>query len=271
MMKVEGVSKSYGPARVVDDVSLAVAKGGLTAIIGPNGAGKSTLLSIMARLVPMDSGKVTVDGLDVTTTKGDVLARRLAILRQDNHVTARLTVRDLVAFGRYPHSGGRPTVEDRDHIARSIDRLGLRDLQERFLDELSGGQRQRAFLAMALCQDTDYLLLDEPLNSLDMKHAAEMMALLRHAVDTLGKTVVVVLHDINFASCHADRVVAMRDGRVVFDGTPHELMQPEVLCAIYDMDIAIHTIAGRRFGIYHLQGVMAPGAGTTPVGDRGEG
>lgn len=254
MIEIEGVSKSYGPARVVDGVSLTIAKGGLTAIIGPNGAGKSTLLSIMARLLPMDGGRVAVDGLDVTTTRGDVLARRLAVLRQDNHMTARLTVRDLVAFGRYPHSKGRPTAEDARHIDEAIDWLGLRGLEERFLDELSGGQRQRAFVAMVLSQDTDYLLLDEPLNSLDMKHATEMMALLRRTADAFGKTVVVVLHDINFASCYADRVVALREGRLAFDGTPQELMRRDVLAAIYDMDIEIHTIAGHLFGAYHLSG-----------------
>ena len=267
MIEVDRVSKSYGRARVVDDVSVVIPKGGVTAIIGPNGAGKSTLLSIMARLVPMDAGRVRVDGLDVTTTKGDVLARRLAVLRQDNHLAARLTVRDLVAFGRYPHSKGRPTAEDARHIERAVERLGLQGLEDRFLDELSGGQRQRAFVAMALCQDTDYLLLDEPLNSLDMKRAAEMMALVRHTADTRGTTVVVVLHDINFASCYADRIVAMRDGRIAFEGTPEELMRKEVLAAIYDMDIAIHAIDGRLFGAYHLPQEKRPATGAIPAGD----
>ena len=252
MIEVEGVSKSYGPARVVDDVSLTIARGGLTAIIGPNGAGKSTLLSMIARLVPMDRGRVRVDGLDVAATKSDLLARRLAVLRQDNHIAARLTVRDLVAFGRYPHSKGRPTAEDKRHIDQAVEWLGLQDLEDRFLDELSGGQRQRAFVAMALCQDTDYLLLDEPLNSLDMKHAAEMMKLLRRAADAFGKTVVVVLHDINFASCYADRIVAMRQGRIAFDGAPDALMRPETLTAVYDMDIRVHPIEGRLFGVYHF-------------------
>lgn len=252
MIEAAGVTKSYGATRVVDDVSLTIHGGGLTAIIGPNGAGKSTLLSIMARLIPMQHGRVTVDGLDVTTTRSDVLARRLAVLRQDNHVAARLTVRDLVAFGRYPHTRGRPTAGDKQHIDLAIERLGLADFENRFLDELSGGQRQRAFVAMVLCQDTDHLLLDEPLNSLDMKHAVEMMKLLRRAADTLGKTVVVVLHDINFAACYADRIVAMRQGRVVFDGTPEELMRREQLAAIYDMDIEVHVIGTRPFAAYYV-------------------
>jgi iron complex transport system ATP-binding protein len=163
---------------VVDGVTLSLPKGGITSIIGPNGAGKSTLLSMVSRLMSMDKGSVSVDGLDVTRTPSDVLARRLSILRQENHMTARLTVHDLVSFGRYPHSRGRLTAEDKVHIDQAISYLNLGDLSHRFLDELSGGQRQRAFVAMVLCQDTDYVLLDEPLNNLDMKHAMAMMKLL---------------------------------------------------------------------------------------------
>src|SRR5690606_2135675 len=136
---------------------------------------KSTLLSLVARLVGLDGGRVLVDGLDVTTTKSDVLARRIAALRQENHLASRLTVRDLVTFGRYPHSKGRPTPEDLEHVARAIEFLDLGSLADRFLDEMSGGQRQRAFVAMVLCQDTDVLLLDEPLNNLDPRHAVAMM------------------------------------------------------------------------------------------------
>src|SRR5690606_15980298 len=140
-------SKSYGSARVVDDVSVTLPKGGVTSIIGPNGAGKSTLLSMVGRLLPADSGSISVDGLDVAATPGNVLARRLSMLRQDNHLAARLTVRDLVTFGRYPYSKGRYTVEDERHVRDAITYLGLEAYADRFLDELSGGQRQRAFIA----------------------------------------------------------------------------------------------------------------------------
>ncbi|HEY8533286.1 MAG TPA: ABC transporter ATP-binding protein [Micromonospora sp.] len=250
MIELSGVSKSYGSTKVVDNVTLTIPRGGITSLIGPNGAGKSTLLSMMSRLVPMDSGRITVDGLDIATAPSSEIARRLAILRQDNHVSMRLTVYDLVSFGRFPHSRGRLTAVDREHIERAIAYLDLDGLAHRYLDELSGGQRQRAFVAMVLCQDTDYLLLDEPLNSLDMKHALEMMRLLRRTVDELGKTVVLVLHDINFASCHSDRIIAMRDGVVVRQGTPAELMESEALRAVYDMDIDIHELNGRRIGVY---------------------
>ena len=134
MIRAERVSKSYGDTLVVDDVSLHLPAGGVTSIIGPNGAGKSTLLSMIARLMPMQAGTVTIDGLDVARTPSDVLARRLAVLRQDNHIAARLTVRDLVDFGRYPHSKGRLTPEDRRHIDEAIGYLNLTELEGRFLD-----------------------------------------------------------------------------------------------------------------------------------------
>nr|QLH55646.1 ABC transporter ATP-binding protein [Myxococcus xanthus] len=244
MIEAKNVSKRYGETLVVDGVTLRLPVGGITSIIGPNGAGKSTLLSMMSRVMPMSSGNVLVDGLDITTTPGDILAKRLAILRQDNHLTARLTVRELVTFGRYPHTKGRPTTQDREHVERAIEHMGLSALADRFLDEMSGGQRQRAFVAMVLCQDTDHVLLDEPLNGLDLKHAVSMMKRLRHAADTLGKSFVLVLHDLNFASCYSDHIVAMRDGKVAFQGRPEDIMRSDVLRAIYELDISVQQIDG---------------------------
>ncbi|MFL4996285.1 MAG: ABC transporter ATP-binding protein [Microvirga sp.] len=252
MIEISKVSKAYGDAIVVRDVSLQLPRRGVTSIIGPNGAGKSTLLSMISRLLPMSAGTVTVDGLDVTQTPSDILARRLSILRQDNRVSSRLTVRDLVEFGRYPYSKGRLTTEDRAHAARAIGYLDLEPLADRFLDQLSGGQRQRAYVAMVLCQDTDYVLFDEPLNNLDMKHAVGMMKLLRRAADDLGKTIVLVLHDINFASCYSDYLVAMRDGAVVHHGTPAEIMTGPVIRAVYDMDVEIQDVRGHRISNYYL-------------------
>jgi iron complex transport system ATP-binding protein len=251
MIVAQGVTKSYGASCVVDGVSLTLPKGGITSIIGPNGAGKSTFLSMVSRLMSMDMGTVTVAGLDVTKTPSDVLARRLSILRQDNHMAARLTVRDLVSFGRYPYSKGRLTEEDRRHIDDAIGYLNLVDLADRFLDELSGGQRQRAFVAMVLCQDTDYVLLDEPLNNLDMKHAMGMMKLLRRAANELGKTVVLVLHDINFASWYSDYIVAMKNGKLASQGPAAEMIDPKVLSDIYDMEIKVHEIGGQRISLYY--------------------
>ncbi|GAB2459376.1 ABC transporter ATP-binding protein [Xylanimonas ulmi] len=248
---IESLTKRYGTSVVVDDVTIDLPAGGVVSIIGPNGAGKSTLLGMVARLLPAQAGRVLVDGDDVATTKGDVLARRLGILRQDNHLAVRLTVRDLVTFGRYPHTKGRTTPQDVRHVEAALAYLDLEDLAGRFLDELSGGQRQRAFVAMVLAQDTDYVLLDEPLNNLDLKHARAMMRLARQAAADLGKTVVTVLHDVNFASCWSDVVVAMRDGRVVAHGSPEQVITREVLRAVYDVDVTVHETDGRRVALYY--------------------
>ncbi len=253
MIVADGVTKSYGDVRVVDGVSLTLPKGGITSIIGPNGAGKSTFLSMVSRLMGMDAGTVRVDGLDVTRTRSEELAKRLSTLRQDNHMTARLTVRDLVSFGRYPYSRGRLTTDDRGHIERAIGYLNLGELSDRFLDELSGGQRQRAFVAMVLCQDTDFVLLDEPLNNLDMKHAVSMMQQLRRAARELGKTVVLVLHDINFASVYSDHIVCMQAGRVAHQGTPSEVITPEIMRAVYEIEVKVHQIGGQLISIYYDQ------------------
>lgn len=251
MISVHKVSKYYGAKAVVNNVSLTIPKGGITSLIGPNGAGKSTLLSIISRLMKMDSGQVSIDGLDITQTPSEILAQRLAILRQDNHMTARISVRDLVAFGRYPYNKGRPTLEDKEHLERALAYLDLEPLAGRYLDELSGGQRQRAFVAMVLCQDTDYLLLDEPLNNLDMKHSASMMRLLHRAAHELGKTIVVVLHDINFASCYSDTIIALRDGQLIHQGTPAEIITTTALQDIYAMNINIHQIEGKRIALFY--------------------
>lgn len=251
MIVTRSVKKAYGENIVVNDVSLALQAGGVTSIIGPNGAGKSTLLSMISRLLGMDAGSVQVDGLDVAATPTRQLAKRLAILRQDNHIAVRLTVQDLVAFGRYPHNRGRPCPGDQVHVDRAIAYLGLDDLRGRYLDELSGGQRQRAFVAMALAQDTDYLLLDEPLNNLDIKHASRMMALLRRAADELGRTVVVVLHDINFASWYSDTIVAMKQGHIHSEGPPEQIIRSELLTDLYETPIRVVEVEGRRVCLFY--------------------
>lgn len=210
MIETHKVVKTHGSTTVLHGVSVQIPVGQFTAIIGPNGAGKSTLLSMVSRLDAITSGSAHVAGLDVAKTASDALAKVMAILRQDNQSTLRLTVRDLVGFGRFPHSKGRMTAEDVQHVNQALEFLQLTPLADRYLDELSGGQRQRAYIAMVLCQDTPYILLDEPLNNLDMAHAVSMMKLLRRLVNERRKTVVVVLHDINFASCYADHIIAMK-------------------------------------------------------------
>lgn len=251
MIEARRASKHYGDVAVIDNISLRIPAGGLTTIIGHNGAGKSSLLGMVSRLAPASSGTVTVDGVDVTRTPTDVLARRLAILKQDNQTVTRLTVRELVAFGRYPYSKGQLTKADRTHINAAMVNLELEPLADRFMDELSGGQRQRAYIAMVLCQDTEYVLLDEPINSLDIHHSVVVMKLLKDLAKNLGKTIVLVLHDINFASCYSDHIVAMHKGRVEAQGTPQDIIRTELLQELYGQDVTVHEINGQRIGVYY--------------------
>ena len=160
-------------------------------------------------------------------------------------------MRQLVGFGRFPHSQGRLTHEDERHISEAIDFLDLTALEGRYLDQLSGGQRQRAYVAMVLAQGTDYVLLDEPLNNLDMQHAVQMMQQLRRAADELGRTVVIVLHDINFAARYSDRILAMKDGVVVEHGTPAEIMQDAVLTRVFDTEVTVIEGPGGPLAVYY--------------------
>lgn len=251
MIEVNNVSKGYDGQPVLRQICETLPSSGITSIIGPNGAGKSTLLSVISRLLAADSGEVKVDALNVSDANSEKLARVLSVLRQENHFTSRLTVYDLVSFGRYPYSKGRLNEQDRRYIDEALAFLDLTALQTRYLDELSGGQRQRAFVAMVLCQDTQYVLLDEPLNNLDMKHSVAMMQQLRRAADQLKKSIVLVIHDINFASAYSDYILAMKGGEVVFRGTPAEVMRPEVIAGIFDLPVSIEQINGQHIAIYY--------------------
>lgn len=251
MIRVKNLTKRYGDKVVVEDVTLEIESGRITTFIGPNGAGKSTLLGMIARLVDSTAGTVTIDGADLADWKNQELARKLAILKQANHLDIRLTVRELVAFGRFPHSRGNPGPRDQEIIDQAIDWLSLEDIQHRPINELSGGQRQRAFIALVLAQDTEYILLDEPLNNLDMKNAVEIMSILRRIVDELGKTVVIVIHDINFASCYSDRIVALAGGRIRHHDTTEAVITGPILAELYEMPFAVHRIGGRRICTYY--------------------
>ena len=245
MIHIDSVVKRHGSVLAVDDVTLDL-RPGLTAIIGPNGAGKSTLLSAVGRLIQATEGTITIDGLDVSTTPSRQIARRLAILRQDNHLAIRLSVEDLVAYGRFPHGGSGRTPYDRERIEHAIDLLDLQGVRDRFLDELSGGQRQRAFVAMAMAQDTDHLLLDEPLNNLDPRHAVALMTLLRRECARREMTIVVVMHDINVAAQYADDIVAMRDGRVVHHGPVGDVITAPRLADLYETPARVEHLGDRR-------------------------
>ena len=250
MIEIKGLTKRFGKKPVVEDVSVRIVPKTITSFIGPNGAGKSTLLSMVSRLLDSDTGEVLLDQNNVRKWKSSEFAKRVSILKQANHINVRLTVRELVAFGRYPYSKGRLTAEDEQFVDQAIEYMNLTDMQDKFLDELSGGQKQRAFIAMVIAQDTDYILLDEPLNNLDMKHSVQIMKMLRKLVDELGKTVIIVLHDINFASVYSDRIVALKDGKLVKDGPTHDIINSDALRDIYDMDIPVQEQNGCRICVY---------------------
>jgi ABC-type enterochelin transport system, ATPase component len=250
VIEVRNLTKKYGSKAVVDNVSLKIAKGGITSFIGPNGAGKSTLLGMISRLIPRDAGEIYIDGQEISKVKSKDLAKKISVLKQENHINVRLTVRELVSFGRFPYSQGRLNDEDWKFVDEAIDYMDLREFEHRFLDQLSGGQRQRAFVAMVICQNTDYILLDEPLNNLDMKHSVQIMHVLRRMVNELGKTIILVVHDINFASCHSDSIVALKDGKLIRHGSVSQIIETSALREIYDMDIPIEVINGNRIGVY---------------------
>lgn len=245
MIEVQNLSHDIHGAPILRDISVTVPKGGVVALVGPNGAGKSTLLSLMARLIPRQQGRITVDELVVGESDDKDLARRLAILPQTVHAASRLTVRDLVGFGRYPYHRGRPTPDDRAMVEDGMRLFDLLPLAERSLDTLSGGQRQRAFVAMTYVQDTDYLLLDEPLNNLDLAASRALMARLRDLADNKDRTVIVVLHDINFATAYADRVLVMKEGRLCADGAPQDVITETLIQSVFETDAPLRTVEGR--------------------------
>ncbi|MFC9935281.1 ABC transporter ATP-binding protein [Glutamicibacter sp. NPDC127525] len=251
MITLNSVSKKYSSTVSIGPVSLEIPTGGITALVGPNGAGKSTMLTMVGRLLGIDQGSIEVSGYDVSKTNSKDLAKIVSILRQENHFVTRLTVRQLVGFGRYPHSKGRLTQADEEIISRSIDFLDLGELESRYLDELSGGQRQRAYVAMVLAQDTDTVLLDEPLNNLDMKHSVVMMQHLQRAARELNRTIVIVLHDINFAGHYADYICAMKHGKVVQFGSPEQIMRDDVLSEVFETPVTVIPGPNGPLAVYY--------------------
>lgn len=239
MIKFQDISKKYGEKEVLKQISSSIPKGKITSLIGPNGAGKSTLLSIISRLLKQDKGEVTLMGKNISSIKNNEIAKQLSILKQSNNLDLKLTVKDLVSFGRFPYSKGRLTAADWEQVNRALDFSELKELENDYLDELSGGQRQRAFLSMIIAQDTEYVLLDEPLNNLDMKHSVKVMKTLRRLVDELGKTVIIVIHEINFAAQYSDHIIAMKDGEIKYNESTNDVIECEKLKDIFGIDFDI--------------------------------
>lgn len=250
-MNIVDLMKVYDGETVVNSVSFEIPKGKVLSLIGPNGAGKSTVMGMISRLIAKDSGKINFEGKDLSKWKSKELAKKLAILTQHNQVQMKLTVRELVAFGRFPYSENRLTLEDQKMIDKAIAYMELEEIQDRFLDELSGGQRQRAYIAMVIAQDTEYVLLDEPTNNLDIYHASNLMRTVRRLCDELGKTVILVLHEINYASFYSDYICALADGEVAKFGTVDEVINQKTLSKIYKVDFEMIRVDGKPLSVYY--------------------
>lgn len=251
MIAVSTLSHSLANRLILNDISVDIPKGKITALIGPNGAGKSTLMHLIARQNPVQAGVITLDEHDIAQTASAEMALRMAVVAQEVGVASRLRVRDLVAFGRWPQHQGRPTETDKIAVEKALEEFHLLDLSDRFLDEISGGQRQRAFVAMAYVQDTDWLLLDEPLNNLDIRYAKSLMAQLRKMVEEKNKSIVIVIHDLNYALANADYFIAVKEGKVVFAGETSDVATSESLSDLYDAEVNIIESDGKRFAFHH--------------------
>ncbi|MGE0057509.1 MAG: ABC transporter ATP-binding protein, partial [Dehalococcoidia bacterium] len=250
-LHADNVTLAYGPLTVVDALSVSIKDASITSIIGPNGCGKSTLLRALSRLMKPACGTVILDGQSIHRLPTREVARRIGLLPQQPRAPEAITVEDLTRRGRYPHQNLFLPQTESDLIAveRAMELAGVTELRHRPVDELSGGQRQRAWIAMTLAQDTPLLLLDEPTTFLDLAHQHEVLDLIERLNASEGKTVVMVLHDVNHAARASHEVIAMRDGKIVAQGTPREVISPERLQEIFEVQtrVVVSPSSGEAF------------------------
>lgn len=239
----ENIKAAYGEKVIIEELSISIPMGQITTIIGPNGCGKSTFLKALGRILGIKKGCIYLDGEEIHRLATRELAKKLAILPQAPQAPDGLTVEELVSYGRFPYQKGlgRLTREDREIVSWAIEATGLKGLEARETSELSGGQRQRVWIAMALAQETEVILLDEPTTYLDMAYQLEILELLEDLNKMHGCTILMVLHDLNLASKFADHMIAFREGRVIKAGTPNEVMNKEILEEVFEIEAAIVT------------------------------
>ena len=240
-LSASDVSVGYGERSVIEKLSVDIKRGAVTSIVGPNGCGKSTLLRAMSRLLNPSHGEIVLDGKSIHDIPTRKLATKLGLLPQTPIAPDGIVVADLVGRGRTPHQGvlGRWSQLDYDIVAESLETTGISDLAERSIDELSGGQRQRVWIAMALAQRTDTLLLDEPTTYLDVKHQLDVLDLLTELNRDRGTTIVMVLHDLNLAARYSDELVAVSKGKVFAHGHPREVITKENVKSVFGIDSVI--------------------------------
>lgn len=241
-IRIEELTVGYGSRTVIEKLTAEIDSGDFTVIIGANGCGKSTLLRAIARMSKPTAGQVWLDEIPAAGLRGKQLARRIALLAQSPTTPAAITVGDLVARGRHPYQRllQQWSPHDEEIVTEALSRVNLLDQADRLVEELSGGQRQRAWIAMALAQQTPVLLLDEPTSYLDIAHQIDVLDLCS-SLHAEGRTLVAVLHDINLAARYATRIIAMRDGAILAQGSPSEVLTPDLLRAVFDLDSIILT------------------------------
>ena len=240
---LQGVEVKYGTYTALIDINTTIKKDdGLVSIMGPNGCGKTTLLSCIAGLKKITKGSITIQGKNITDYKPKELSKIISFMKQSNQFTIRISVLDLLKFGRYPYSKDNLTKEDLEIIYHYMDYLHIRQYRDRYINELSGGQRQRVLIAMMLIQQTPWMLLDEPLNNLDIYYAKMIMKILRDIVDKEHKTILLVNHDLNFAANYSDNIMIIGHmGRISYKDKTENIMKKDILEEIYETDIDILT------------------------------
>ncbi|HLT00052.1 MAG TPA: ATP-binding cassette domain-containing protein [Acholeplasma sp.] len=250
MIEFKNVSQKYGEKQILHNVELNIPDGKLVAVVGSNGSGKSTLLKTITKLVSIEQGDILVDG-ETIFNKHREMSKTISLLRQNHHINLKLKVYDLISFGRYPYSKGRLKSDDHLMIDKIIEYLEIEHLKDRYIDTLSGGEFQRTLLAMILVQDTKYILLDEPLNHLDIHYSLDMMYLLQQFIKDFNKTIVIIMHDLNMAAAYCDYAIGVKSGKVVFQGEIDDLMKDEVLTKIFDYPISVHNVCGQNVCVYN--------------------
>lgn len=230
-LRTEKLTLSYDETAVIDELDLTIRRGEITTLVGANGSGKSTLLRALSRLLAPAAGAVYLDGAEIATLPTKVVAKRMAVLPQTTTAPEGLRVLDLVKQGRYPHQRflQQWSTQDEERVWEALRMTGIEDLAERALDTLSGGQRQRAWIAMTLAQDTPVLLLDEPITYLDMNHQVELLELLVKLNEEEGRTVVMVLHDVNLAARYTHNLVVVHNRSVYAQGAPEQIVTPDII------------------------------------------
>ena len=242
-LKAESIQLGYRDQIIIPNLSVSLPKGKVTAIVGPNGCGKSTLLSALARLSKPKSGQVLLDGKAIQSLPSREVARRLALLPQEAEAPEGMTAFELIRFGRQPHQGllKQWSEEDEWIVEKALRSADILPLAHRPLDEMSGGQRQRAWIAMAIAQSTPILLLDEPTSALDLGHQIEVYELIRHLSQNKGKTVVMVVHDLSSACRYADHLIAMKEGEVIAEGAPADIVSESLVQSLYNVKCTLLT------------------------------